>query len=384
MGYTLKQLDETIKHVIQNNRFLEANGKKTIAVEIIGNSGIGKTSLVEQIASDLNTCYVKKNLAQLDELSELIGHPIREFKTVDGIWVNEKQLDQQQYSLTGETRTTHCPPSWIPKENKNGGILLLDDYSRAQQRFIQATMELINRGEYDEWKIPAGWTVILTSNPDNGQYTVSMMDDAQKTRYLSFDAIFNMQEWAEWAEFNNIDTRCINFMLLNPEVITDKINARIATEFFNSISSLNNFYDVKNLNIIEILGSGSVGPDFTRLFILFINNRLDRLPSPTFLFEEEDEEKVISTLKKTIGDKNQQNYKNSIAGVISQRIINYTKSNIKKRPFVHKNTIARMSNILTNDIFADDATLFIVKELCLIKQYENLFLNTQIRKLAYP
>ena len=34
-------------------------------------------------------------------------------------------------------------PSWVPtEENENGTILILDDFNRADQRFIQATMEL--------------------------------------------------------------------------------------------------------------------------------------------------------------------------------------------------------------------------------------------------
>jgi hypothetical protein len=44
---------------------------------------------------------------------------------------------------------SYAPPEWLPKEdNPNGTILLLDDYSRATQYFIQATMELIDKGEY--------------------------------------------------------------------------------------------------------------------------------------------------------------------------------------------------------------------------------------------
>ena len=51
-------------------------------------------------------------------------------------------------------------------------------------RFIQATMELIDRGEYISWSLPPNCTIILTSNPDNGDYNVNSMDNAQKTRYI--------------------------------------------------------------------------------------------------------------------------------------------------------------------------------------------------------
>ncbi|WP_353086646.1 hypothetical protein, partial [Flavobacterium sp.] len=75
-------------------------------------------------------------------------------------------------------------------------------------RFIQAVMELIDRGEYVSWKMPQNWTIVLTSNPDNGDYSVNTVDPAQRTRYLTVEMSFNHKEWATWAEFNNIDSRC--------------------------------------------------------------------------------------------------------------------------------------------------------------------------------
>lgn len=377
--YTLKQIAGVLSHIIENNRFLEANNKKPIAVEIVGESGIGKTSLIEQIAQEKNKSFVKRNFSQIEELGDLVGFPLREFLTAEGDWVNEKQVDTNNYNLTGETRTVHCPPSWIPKECPNGGILLLDDYSRAQPRFIQATMELINRGEYDDWKVPMGWTIILTSNPDNGKYLVSSMDEAQKTRFISLEADFNVQEWAEWAEANEIDSRCINFVLLHEEVIQGEINARIATEFFNSIASLSNFSEVNNLKIIQTLGSGSVGEEFTTTFILFINNRLDKLPSPRYIMENDDEEAVILDLKKAVGTEGE-DYKNSVAGALVQRLINYNKFQLKTKKRAKESTVKRIENIICSDIFAADAKLFLVKEFSSLKQFENLMLNEEIRK----
>ena len=89
---------------------------------------------------------------------------------------------------------SYAPPEWLPKEdNPNGTILLLDDYSRATQYFIQATMELIDKGEYISWKLPQYTTVVLSSNPDDGEYSVSTMDNAQKTRYINFNVEFNLE-----------------------------------------------------------------------------------------------------------------------------------------------------------------------------------------------
>lgn len=45
----------------------------------------------------------------------------------------------------------------------------------------QAVMELIYKQEYISWKLPPNTHIVLTSNPDNGEYNVTSTDEAQKT-----------------------------------------------------------------------------------------------------------------------------------------------------------------------------------------------------------
>jgi len=116
---------------------------------------------------------------------------------------------------------------------------------------MQATMELIDRQEYISWKLPKNWHIILTTNPDNGDYNVTSLDIAQKTRFISVDIKFDAKVWSRWAEIANIDGRCINFLLMNPEVISKDVNPRSITTFFNAISSIPNFED--HLCLIQML-----------------------------------------------------------------------------------------------------------------------------------
>lgn len=59
-------------------------------------------------------------------------------------WVVEgaiPQYIQGGFKPTGELRMVHATPDWIQGEDKPV-LLLLDDYSRASEKFIQATMTL--------------------------------------------------------------------------------------------------------------------------------------------------------------------------------------------------------------------------------------------------
>jgi signal recognition particle GTPase len=76
----VKEAKEFLKHIIDNNRYLQKTNKPPVAVEVVGDSGIGKTSTIVQLAKELDLNFVKLNLAQIEELGDLVGFPIRQFK----------------------------------------------------------------------------------------------------------------------------------------------------------------------------------------------------------------------------------------------------------------------------------------------------------------
>jgi len=80
VNLNIDDLNGFMDHIINNNRFLQKQGKLPVAIEVLGESGIGKTSTVKQIAEDHSLDFVKLNLAQIEELGDLVGFPVREFQ----------------------------------------------------------------------------------------------------------------------------------------------------------------------------------------------------------------------------------------------------------------------------------------------------------------
>lgn len=369
----IDELKSIIAHNIKNNRQLQAGGKIPVSLEVIGDSGLGKTSTVLQVADELGLDFVKLNLAQIEELGDLIGFPIRQFQVCktnpkegdetnvgECLWIDEHAVDEYRelgWTFTGENRMSYCPPEWIAGRTR-GGILLLDDYNRADPRFMQATMELIDRQQYISWRLPDDWHIILTCNPDDGDYNVTSIDNAQKTRFISMNLKFDIDCWAKWAEANGIDGRCINFLLMHPELVTKDTNPRSITTFFNSISSLDSFED--SLPLIQLFGEGSVGQEFAHMFTMFINNKLDKLISPQDILFGKSEDHVIKTLKKSIGDTS--NYRADIAATIGTRITNYSLWYANDNS-VDKDLLERIGKLITEDIFTNDLRFNIVRSI---------------------
>lgn len=150
---SMNQVKNLVNYTIDNNIKLQEEGKVPIAISIEAAAGIGKTSIIEQIARERNMGFVKLDLHQLDEVGDLTGYPLTEYecqllqrvKQENGeykivvlpktVWVNNKQLEQgpgmnMKYQQTGKTRMGYAKPAWVPEYNENGTIIFFDDYVR--------------------------------------------------------------------------------------------------------------------------------------------------------------------------------------------------------------------------------------------------------------
>jgi len=363
------ELKDFLNHMIENNRVIQAEGKNPVAVEILGESGLGKTSSVIQLADERKLNFVKLNLAQIEELGDLVGFPIRQFKMIkeaeSGLkvqqWIDEhavEEFSRQGYKFTGQKRMSYCPPEWIA-DKTGGGILLLDDWNRADIRFIQAVMELVDRQEYISWKLPKDWHILLTANPDNGSYMVNTIDVAQRTRFVSVEYKFDVDRWAEWAEANHIDSRCINFMLMHPEIINEQVNPRSITTFFNAISSIPVFED--KLGLIQQIGEGSVGIEVASLFTQFIANKLDKLITPKKMLLESTTGAVINELRSIMYDGS--GYRADIASLMTSRLTNYGLFYAEKNSIDQKIIDRIVAFIEEEDLFNYDLKYIIARKL---------------------
>jgi nucleoside-triphosphatase THEP1 len=379
-----EELKGFIKHMVTNNQHIQAQGKVPVAVNIEGDAGLGKTSTILQLGKELGMDVVKLNLSQIEELGDLVGFPVKEFlvKNQEGKqrWITEAQVSgalKAGYTVA-DKRMSHAAPEWIQGKGE-GGFLILDDYTRADHRFMQATMEILDRQEYVSWKLPKNWHVILTSNPDNGDYNVTSLDVAQKTRFISVEMKYDVAVWAKWAETAGIDGRCINFMLMHPELVTQRVNPRAITTFFNAISSIPKFEE--QLPLIQMIGEGSVGADFSSMFTMFINNKLDKIISPEDILTK-DEAYVKGAIVSSVGQGD--DFRADLSSVIATRVINYALT-VADKGGVPQPMIDRLAKLTTEfDGFTNDLRYYMVKEIVNGNKvkFAKLMQDTNVVKMA--
>ena len=67
---TLNEFKEVFSYLLDNNKRLVDEGQTPISVGLEGEAGVGKTSIIEEVAKDRGMTMVKVNLAQLEEIGD--------------------------------------------------------------------------------------------------------------------------------------------------------------------------------------------------------------------------------------------------------------------------------------------------------------------------
>lgn len=283
---------------------------------------------------------------------------------------------------------TYSIPEWVPKDPEQESILLLDDFSRANSLFMQAIMALIQFGEYVSWKLPKKCHLLLSSNPEDGQYNVTTLDEAQSSRLLNFNIDFDVKVWSKWADANRMPSPFINFALMTPEIFEKgrNINARSYTIFTNALSSIKDLSKPESLEMISLISKGCFGDNevISSMFTTFIHNRLDRLITPEDLIKgtwEDAKNNLIDNIYPS------GTYRADIASVLTIRLINYLTIFFDRKDNSSNKTdmvIKRIEEIVTykdRTLLSEDLIYKTIKTLYAAypQRFAKLIMNPQIR-----
>lgn len=266
-----------LERAMATNVELQERGEDPVALCIWGTHGIGKTALVQEIAERNGWHFAYAAPAQFEEMGDLHGLPV-----VDGV------------------TTRFAPPDWAPTA-EGPGILLLDDFNRADDRILRGLMQLLQRSELVSWSLPPKWQIVTTANPEGGDYSVTPMDDAMLTRLLHVTLIFDARVWARWATDAGVDPRGISFVLTYPEIVNDaRTTPRSLTQFFQHIKPIEDL--VAEADLVQALAMSTLDPESAVAFQAFVNDGLDSLVEPEDILNAEDFTEIETAIERAGAD----------------------------------------------------------------------------------
>ena len=153
---------------------------------IWGHRGVGKSSLVKQIADDLGNSFVDLRLAS-QEVGDLIGLPHRD-----------------------TNRTVWLKPSWFPEEGTSG-VLFLDELNRAPRDVRQAVFQLVLDRKLHTHTLPSGWSIVAAGNY-SGAYDVDDQCEAFLSRFGHIDVDASAIALCNYATEKKWSSRLVDFL----------------------------------------------------------------------------------------------------------------------------------------------------------------------------
>jgi len=177
-------------------------GENHTSYVLIGHTGIGKTSIIKQVAKEVNLPLVEVNLFTGSK--------------EDFTGVMDKKND----------KTVWYKPEWMLDEPF---ILLLDEFNRVLDSEVRAiASKLIEEHRIHTHQLPEGTFIFLTGNPPDSVYETVPIDPAWQRRITQIILDFDVNDFLNYIEAQKWDNRLIKFFKTHTEhIFKDPIEGKI-------------------------------------------------------------------------------------------------------------------------------------------------------------
>ena len=231
-------------------RSLEYLCKRKVPVFLWGPPGIGKSSIVAQIAKEQNIACIDLRLSLLDP-TDLRGIPFFDTNKDTAVW---------------------APPSFLPDGSQKEGILFLDELNTAAPMVQASAYQLILDRKIGEYTLPEGWSIVAAGNRESDRGVVFRMAAPLANRFVHLEMESDVKEWQSWAKNKGLDVSIISFIGHRPDALfafhAQDDSRSFATprtwEYVNEI-----LHSQPDDDLLMPLVSGAIGEELAASFLGF-------------------------------------------------------------------------------------------------------------------
>ena len=161
-----------------------------IPVFVWGSPGIGKSSVIRQIAQEQEISCLDLRLSLLDP-TDLKGIPFFDAEAQQAVW---------------------AAPDFLPKDPDSRGILFLDEINTAPPSVQASAYQLVLDRKVGDYTLPAGWSIVAAGNHESDRGVVYRMPPPLANRFVHLEMEVSFDAWRHWAYQAGIDSRVIGFL----------------------------------------------------------------------------------------------------------------------------------------------------------------------------
>ena len=192
----IKQAKEQIQNAMKAYFTKDIFGNYRIPIErqrpifLMGAPGIGKTAIMEQVASELGVGLVSYSMTHHTRQSAL-GLPFIEQKTYGG-----KAYSVSEYTMSEIIASVY---DMMERTGVKEGILFLDEINCVSETLAPAMLQFLQYKIFGRHRVPDGWIVVTAGNPPEYNNSVREFDIVTWDRLKRIDVEADYDVWKEYA-----------------------------------------------------------------------------------------------------------------------------------------------------------------------------------------
>ncbi len=192
----IKDAKEQIRNAIIAYFTKDEYGDYQIAIEdqrpvfLMGPPGIGKTAIMQQIASELGVGLVSYSMTHHTRQSAL-GLPYIRTKTYGG-----REYSVSEYTMSEIIASVY---DMMEETGVKEGILFLDEINCVSETLSPSMLQFLQYKIFGKHRVPDGWIVVTAGNPPEYNNSVREFDTVTWDRLKRIDIEPDYRIWKEYA-----------------------------------------------------------------------------------------------------------------------------------------------------------------------------------------
>ncbi|MFV0465100.1 MAG: ATP-binding protein [Lachnospiraceae bacterium] len=272
----IQQAKQEIKHTVKAYLQKDTTGNYKIPllrqrpILMMGPPGIGKTQIMEQIASECGIGLVAYTITHHTRQSA-VGLP----------FIKEEEFNSKRYSITEYTMSEIIASIYKKMKDTDiqEGILFIDEINCVSETLAPTMLQFLQYKTFGNQAVPDGWIIVTAGNPPEYNKSVRDFDMVTLDRVRRMDLEPDLPAWKEYAREQGILPSILSYLDIRPKnfyrVESDVDGLSFVTaRGWEDLSTLLAVYKELNIAVTEeivseFLSHEDVAQDFTAYYDLY-------------------------------------------------------------------------------------------------------------------
>ena len=177
--------------------------EKQRPVLLIGPPGIGKTAIMEQLASELGIGLISYSMTHHTRQSA-IGLPFISRKVYGG-----EECDVTEYTMSEIIASVY---DLMETTGVKQGILFLDEINCVSETLSPLMMQFLQYKVFGGHRLPEGWIVVTAGNPSEYNDSAREFDIVTLDRLKKIEVEPDFEAWKEYASAAHMHQAVMSFL----------------------------------------------------------------------------------------------------------------------------------------------------------------------------